>query len=615
MKKRFIRSALSTAMLSTLLVCTAANAEDINQTITSNDVPIASTCAEAGTVALAFFADSGVTANLVEGDKILIDLPFLNVNEKVTLCKSIDMLITPTAAADPGVVGVGLNVDYATGGATAWTGANSAAPVSVTNTDGTFTPLTGGVNFHVVGNQGGSRITVTMTGTTAATTDALTILGGTGGTSLNVKLFDHTLGAILTDKIGVAATPTTPDGLFDTQATADENALCINVSQWLNSNVVNASLNSVGFDGVNGKYSFDATASSELAHTQPATDIVLDQCKGAVPGTQDIGSNTVSQSGSSNTCNLINNEDNPVTNGLCSQGDVRFDNRVFVVASDPFIAANYNISLEILVNGQTGDRGAYFVGGENIGLSAAKTLANGCATTFDTTIAPATTFFLSDGTTTAAVDAAPDDCVVATNAQAVIATASAAALGDGTDKAIWVDIPTIQTEGLVAGDVVSVRITLTKGSCTNLFSDTFEVVTMVDTCPSFSSSSLRYPYFTAGNADADPFWDGIAVTNMNNQAGTVVITMVEQDGDVFVTAPIALTANGMFVKTLSQMITDGMFTLDAAASSATGSGIAGDSRSHIIATSNTLNIDGFGMISDPATGQSMGYLPRLGGTF
>jgi hypothetical protein len=611
MKKKFVRSAVSTAMLSTLLVCSAANAEDVNQTITSNDVPIASTCAEAGTVALAFFADNGVTANLVEGDKILIDLPFLSATEKVTLCKSIDLLITPTAAATPGVVGTALNVDYATGGGLAWTGLNSAAPVSISNTDGTFTPVTGGVNFHVTGNQGGSRITVTMTGTSAATTDALTILGGTGGTALNVKLFDHTLGAILTDKA-----PATLDGLFDTQATVDENALCINVSQWLNSNVVNASLNSVGFDGVNGKYSFDATASSELAHTSPAIDYTLDQCKGATPGTQDIGSSSVSQSGSSNTCNLIDNEDNPTTQGLCSVGDVRFTNNAFIVASDAFIAANYKIQLEILVNGQTGDRGAYFIADpatNPIVLSAATTLTTGCAGTFaGGTQTPVTSFFLSNGTTAAANDAAPDDCIVATNAQATIAEASAAALGDGTDKAIMVDIPTIQTEGLVDGDVVSVRITLTKGSCNNLFSGDFEVVTMVDTCPVTATGDLLYPYFTAGNADADAFWDGIAVTNLDNAAGTVVITMFEADGDVFVTDPIALTARGMFVKTLSQMITDGMFTLDTAASAATGSGIAGDSRSHINAHSADVNIDGFGMISDPATGQSMGYLPRLG---
>lgn len=117
--------------------------------------------------------------------------------------------------------------------------------------------------------------------------------------------------------------------------------------------------------------------------------------------------------------------------------------------------------------------------------------------------------------------------------------------------------------------------------------------------------SMLYPYFAEDGAESD-FWNGIAITNLTEKAGTANLTIFESDGDVG-TASISVGANSVIAHLLSGI--PGV-TVSKKGPGA-NAGTLFDQRCYIRVDTD-FNADGFAMISDNAgMGASMGYLPRL----
>lgn len=123
-------------------------------------------------------------------------------------------------------------------------------------------------------------------------------------------------------------------------------------------------------------------------------------------------------------------------------------------------------------------------------------------------------------------------------------------------------------------------------------------------CDAMGAYSLLYPYF-ADDAGESDYWNGVAITNLSDKAGTATLTIYEADGDVG-TAKIDVPAYGVKAYLLSG-IPGATITKKGTAA---GAGTLFDTRCYIQVDTD-FSADGFAMISDNANnGASMGYLPR-----
>jgi hypothetical protein len=113
------------------------------------------------------------------------------------------------------------------------------------------------------------------------------------------------------------------------------------------------------------------------------------------------------------------------------------------------------------------------------------------------------------------------------------------------------------------------------------------------------TSSCFFPYFTSVVApdDVNPYWNGIAIQNTSNVAGKATFTVSEKDGvgkGTF-TTPDPIPAGGMFVATLDSL---------------TFEGTLGTGQVFITVSTEFPTMDGFAMMANQLTGESMGYLCR-----
>jgi hypothetical protein len=115
--------------------------------------------------------------------------------------------------------------------------------------------------------------------------------------------------------------------------------------------------------------------------------------------------------------------------------------------------------------------------------------------------------------------------------------------------------------------------------------------------------SCVYPYLPPLNTT---YWNtmGLAVSNMDDQAGTATITVYEADGDVG-TSTVDLAANGIFLWTAATMVPE--------LTQIAGTGTLGDSMSYAVVT-GTVMVRGFVMIASSHTGESIGYIPDCCGS-
>lgn len=577
MKKQLLATAVSTAMLSSLVLYGSAFAADrVEVKVTSEPIQSRSTCDKVGGFSLEF--DSATS--LLSGDRITIDTDYVTPSNFTALCRSIDLLIAPDATGSSIVGNSGLSWD-----ATNVLISGAATPVYYDTTIPTATA--GGVNFHVYGSAGTQRITFDVVGDTDATS-ALTVGPGLDD-KLGVKFLDQSVNADFTDQPGIWINSVGDEfSIYETAATIADNTLCLNVESW-DAATVNGNMDSTA-----DKYTF-IPSNPQIAHIVSAAQYAVVPCKGATCGDVSIGA--LAQTG--DTCSSFT--DAPAS-GYCPTGDVHRANDLIISRTDGMFANDdYQVTMEILVNGVSGDNGVYFAG--DVGTAGATTNELAC----DAAITPVTTTaYLATGAV--ATESGATGCDVAADARAVKVVTDAGNLGlnGTTHDFLKLAVPTMvyDLDDVSDQDAVTVRVTLTRAPCGEIITTDHCVGSLVNSCSIISSgNSINFPYFTEGNTDG--FWDGIALNNTTSNAGTVTLTMYEADGDV-ATATVPIAAMSIYVNTLETMIANGDFTLVTSVD-----GTLGNAKSQIVASSTTLTIDGFAMMGNNATGLSMGYLPRM----
>lgn len=591
MKKKLFAVATSSAMITSMVLFGSAFAKDrVEVKVTSEPIQSRSTCDKAGGFSLEFDSES----TLRDGDRITIDTDYISAANFTSLCRNIDLLIAPVGSAlgvrgatEPFVWGAALGTNPIP-----LSGAPNAGPVY--HEIAAPTVLNGGANFHVYGSQGSQRITFDVIGADADAGDSVIEIPNTPGSKLVVKFLDQTTPYFWTN-----VTKETPTDLsiYETPATLADNTLCLNVSQWDNA-TVNANM-----DSSLDKFTF-IPSNPQIAHIVAASTYTAEACKGANCGNILIGKDIVQ---GKSTCSSFNDETGAPP--YCQDVDQHENNSLIIqrAGNVPFDATNYELTLEVLVNGVAGDNGVYFAGPPVVGSSATEDGA--CAlTAFDQ--AGASTYYLPDGETTPFEDLGNNDCAVPDEARAIKVVTAANSLGlNGTNEDfLRVNMPEMVYDAseVSPNDEVTVRVTLTRAPCGTVITTDHCVGTMVSACSTIARSrSVNFPYFTEGNTDG--FWDGIAITNTTTTDGTVTLTMYEADGDV-ATATVSVPATGMYVNTLETMIADAVFAITTSVD-----GTLGNARSQIVASSDTIDIDGFAMMGNNATGVSMGYLPRKAG--
>jgi len=115
------------------------------------------------------------------------------------------------------------------------------------------------------------------------------------------------------------------------------------------------------------------------------------------------------------------------------------------------------------------------------------------------------------------------------------------------------------------------------------------------------TSTCFFPYFTSVVAPDEsgnfPYWNGIAIQNTSSVAGKATLTVSEKDGigkGTFTTTD-PIPAGGMFVATLDSLTFDGNL---------------GSGQVFITVSTEFPTMDGFAMMANQLTGESMGYLCR-----
>lgn len=309
-----------------------------------------------------------------------------------------------------------------------------------------------------------------------------------------------------------------------------------------------------------------------------------------------------------------------------------------------------DIRMEILVNGQTGDNGAYWaqtissVGGIDLGTYSTQTAACDPNRDYDyngSFIGPFDYLYYNSAgnlvtggmpLTGSGVDCYNDDPREDRENRVVVIQPNASAINNdclehgyvitGTDdtenRSIWaIDIPWIRFDlnKVQAGDVVSVRICVAKATpreegdqCSydlvdlgGICGDTgccceFEVGTL-GCCIDEEYNTLIYPYATEMNSVN--WWYGMVITNLDSVAGEADVTVYETNADGSVdtaTITVDVAANGLFV------------TNNQALMSAFGGDI-GDGRAYFVVNTE-FDASGFMFIGNDVKAEAMGYLPE-----
>ncbi len=545
-------------------------ANNVDVTVTSEPIRAGATCDKAGGFVLTF--DEGTV--LAEGDVITIDLPL-----NVSLCRDIDIEISPG----------GSGAFWESGTETPNAGADTS-PV-LESSDGVVTVPAGGagVYFRLAGTTGSQRLTLYVLGDgDPATVNELDVRDTTADAdTLKIYFLDQqTNNEFSVDGIYI---DDDNDGTYDVAATVADNTYCINVSQYSGEYV------KVGMDSKDDKFTF-VPSDPQVAHIFAPISISLYDCKGKNLDRIPVG-NRITQGNDS--CPSFDNEE---PDDFCSNAH---SNDLIIRASSPFDQVDYKVRLEILVNGQSGDNGVYFLD-EDIGYVKGADSGDVCGQ--DPTATLAANYYDAAGNDiTANVPATNNDsCDVPTNPseRAVVAELAASTqfnFDGANDRYLKIDIPEMRydLDEINEGDVVSIKVTLLKDPCGTVFEDVLEIAPF-GCVQAGTSYYMLYPYYTPMNDGADAYWDGFVITNLSSNDGTATITVYEQDGDVG-QMTVNVAGMSMYVNLLSQMVAN-MTQIG-------GTGTLGDSRCYITVQTD-FNTDGFAMMGDPASGEAMGYLPR-----
>lgn len=562
----------------------AANTAGIN--VTSEPIANGVTCGKAGGFTVTF--DNGTVFNV--GDKITFDLDY-----GVTLCKNVDLLIAASGA-------VGIDYPALIDSATA-IAATGTANEAITMTPGaTIQSTGGGVVFRLTGNDGSQRVTLEVLGDDA-TTAADGYLDGTGAGSLTfdaspliptgeaasakfaISFLDGTAytGAPITGVFMDLATTTTVKD-YVALADVEANSICIDISDY-SGNTVNAN-----FDSSQDKFTF-VPSNPQIAHIVGGDSYSLLTHQKRETGF--IPTPGTATQGSTITCDAIQNEEDL---GFCSTGNQHANNKLIIQSSSTFDATEeYIIELEIRVNGQAGANGIYWADGQ-VGTDGFATADAALANVLAGTAVPTSAYLADDTTATRGADT---DCDLDDAAKAVklVTTATTGINLVSGDKYLYIDMPSLLMDSAEVsdGDVVSVAFNVYTVPCGTILEGTWEIGTVG--CPATTTTTnQRYPYFAKGSG---AYANAIIITNVGATDGVAQLTMYEDDGDMF-TASVNVAAHDMFVDLVNNI------------SWTAGPGVTGtqgDAKAYIELSADFV-VDGAAMITNAATGESIGYLPR-----
>ena len=548
-------------------------ANQVNLKTTVPNIP-KSYCWQAGTDTMEF--DDG--SKMAEGDVITVTL-----NNKVTLCKEINMFVTFANTA--GVLDM-----------------TGSQPVSTTDLTGVAAITAAGAGlqwgFVVQGPVGSQIITLTLRQVITATgvlnvltpANVVTFTAAAPTDRFVVKLFDSKTGVWAASGIQKWTAANT----YNTATTASDNVLCVDtLTQDYTGEYVQNTPNSVpGF--VANKLNF--TGDYVVAHIMTAVTYNLVTCKGATCGNLVLGTG-----GQTASCVSFDYETiGTGVNGYCTNHTATGAGmlpKLIVQSSQAFELVNYSVTAQILVNGAAGTHGVYW---SNTAPAYKTSATDTCGTAVGALAFAGQTFYLADGTT-AGVGIAPgaNNCAAVAAANKVVSfTTTSGALFAAGDLYFELNLPDLvyNLAEVNAGDVVTVRVTLTKNTCGAIGPFDLCVGTFIAACPAAAATTTTaFPYFTSLTADAN-WWNGIAIVNNSATAGTAVLTAYEQDGSVGTFTTPSIAANSMYVNLLENI-------------SWSGVGLGG-SPVYISVTSNFPSVLGFGMIANPVSGESMGYLSK-----
>jgi len=554
----------------------AANNANVN--VNSEGVGQGAACSKAGGFSMEF--DTGTV--LRAGDKITIDLDL-----GVTLCKNIDLLIAPAAGA----------------AGTGWAAANTPTTSSpLTAPNGVLTSTGGGVVFKVTGTVGSQRITLDVLeadlngdgtlnneGALATPRGSLTVAGATADDKLILFFLNQlTNGSFGT--VGIWSNTDFAD--YAEAATLAQNTLCINVSQFAGT-TVHGNIDSVDALTSADKFAF-IPSNPQIAHIITAGLYQFEACKAAKVGRIPMGTGNQT----SGTCDAFDNE----TAATYCSGTHGANNLIIQKTNGTWESASYNLTLEIMVNGVSGDNGVYFA---NTAITSGGYLTEtaACAAGSNAGLGGTQKYYNAAGSTSGVTPGlkATDNCTVLAANRVVKFTAEGTSLNVlATGSYLNIDLPyfNYDLDEVQADDAVTVKVTIVKTPCTELFSKEFAIGTF-NCIQSTKTYSLTFPYFTETGA-SNAYWDGLVVVNKSGASGTFKVYLYEQDGDTGVTADITVDKMSMFRDLLVNMT----FTPGDG-----NTGTLGDSPCWIKVVT-TFDADGFAMMAKAATGESMGYLPR-----
>lgn len=584
MKRKIIFNLLITVFSVFAFAGMAFAAQNVVLKTTVPDIP-KSVCYQAGTDT--WELDNNTV--LTNGDVIQFSL-----SNNTTLCRSFDyyLRLHDGLLANCAALNVSTAADPVTSTIPAWDNLVSTA-------------FAGGDDYGLLvkGVAGDQIFTMTVverdtaTGLiTSANPFTLTFNAAWPSDVLIIKIFDE---KFLTPYFWQDDATTVPVDYLDDSAmtfVAEDNAICIDtLTQDFQGEYVEATPDSLPAPaGVPLVFSGDY----RIAHIVAIERTELSECKGAQVGHIRIG-DTVAQA--FDTCDAFDFEiagTGVPGNGYCT--DHNGLNRLIIHSMDaPFILDNYELRLEILVNGLAGDRGVYF-SNVNPLTEGDPTLVGACAAMPGVAIG-LKAMFLADGVTPSAGAAAGADCTIAAAARAVILTTA----GDpmnlvAGDDYMLINLPPLNYNlaDINEGDVVTIRVTLNRLPCGTI--GPFDITIGTFGCDAIAVANwLLYPYFT--NFDSTAWWNGIVVDNLGAIAGTATLYLFEKDGDIG-QAVVAVDPQSQYVALLSNIA----WTVAVAG----GSGVIGDVSGYIIACTD-FNTDGFAMIANDNSGESMGYLPRV----
>jgi hypothetical protein len=415
----------------------------------------------------------------------------------------------------------------------------------------------------------------------------------------------------------------TTAGVYDTASAKGDNTLCINVSDW-DQSTVDAHMNSSDTTG-SPIYTF-IPSNPEIAHLALAATYAFATCTKSGTLNEDTACGVkASSSQDTDNCHYFDYE---------TRSGYKFTNlstaaRIIISTSQTnFPLSDYQIKLEILVNGVTGDHGFYW-SAESVKAEGFSSLDDACNTTPSSMPFAGTQanykYYNGAGSALSAADielphtGGKDSCTVADNASATTvltdaASASSIGISSGKDY-LMIDLPAVNYDlaKVTTGDKVSVRVTLIKAPCGQIFQDTREIASYCYTTTEINPVySLLYPYYTA-LAAGDNWWDGFVVDNLGDTDGKYTAIIYEQDGDVGVFTG-TVGAHSLDQSTLAQKLAGATLVKTG---TGPGAGTLGDSLCYIVVCTDFPS-DGFAFMGSTMTNinsyvshESMGYLPRL----